>query len=247
MDHVLGLREAEDLLDEPEGRQIGIFIHELLKEVYAPLVGKAFIIDDTFEVRARKLCDERFAAGLARSMRSEAFLLKAVIDHRLKAFFEKERERAAEVEEILGVEWPLQGEMQLSIGTVGFRCVVDRVERRRDGSVAIMDYKTGGGGQCPKKAFPLSEELSRDILFKDLRSFQLPLYLYFVSQKYPQARIVAEIHNLRETKVEAFPEAAVNAPHADFLAPFIKAVDFVVSEILAPDKSFEDRDLKNYD
>jgi ATP-dependent helicase/DNAse subunit B len=247
MDHVLALRENEDLLDEPEGRQIGIFIHELLKEVYLPLIGKQFVIDDTFEARAQKICDDRFAAGLARSMRSEAFLVKAVIDHRLKVFLERERERAAEIEELLGVEWPLEGEIPMSVGMVSFKCVVDRVERRRDGSIVIMDYKTGGGEQCPKKSFSLTEDLTREGLFKDLRSFQLPLYFYFVSQKYPQARLLTEIHNLREAKVEAFPDAAVNAPHADFLVPFLNAADFVIAEILDPAKPFLDDDLRNYD
>jgi hypothetical protein len=125
--------------------------------------------------------------------------------------------------------------------------VVDRVERRRDGSIVIIDYKTGGGEQCPKTSFLPAGELSREGLFRDLRSFQLPLYFYFVSQHYPQARLLTEIHNLREAKVEAFPDTAVSAPHQDFLSPFLKAAEYVVSEILDPSKPFLDDDLKNYD
>lgn len=244
--YVLGLKETEDLLDEPDGRQIGTFLHELLKDAFAPLVHKPFTITDEVEKRLLKLYAEKFSVTFARTMRSDAFLLKAVIDHRLKVFLEKERESAVDVEEIIYLEEPFESAIPLCVGPVRFHSVVDRVDRLKDGTILLIDYKTGGGDQLPKRDFSAEEELSRERIFEEVRSFQVPLYYFLLSRKFPDARIRAELYNLREAKRDSFPKDAT-ASHQELLRPFLKALDFVVSEILDPAKPFVDDDLRKYD
>ena len=60
MNYVLGLREQEDLLDEPEARQVGTFIHELLEEAFKPFLGKGVNIDHRFRDRFIKMFEDRF-------------------------------------------------------------------------------------------------------------------------------------------------------------------------------------------
>ena len=38
--YVLGLQEQDDLLDEPDARQVGTFIHGVLEDVFSPLFAK---------------------------------------------------------------------------------------------------------------------------------------------------------------------------------------------------------------
>ena len=59
--YVLGLRETEDLLDEPEARQVGTFIHELLEEAFKPFLKKAPQISDAFRQRFIALFEQHFA------------------------------------------------------------------------------------------------------------------------------------------------------------------------------------------
>lgn len=244
--HVLGLREADDLLDEPDGRQIGNYLHELLEEAYKPLLRRPFVIDDAFGRRLARLAQEKFDATLARSMRSDAFLLKAVIDHRLKVFLEKEREAAEGVEQVLFLEHPFESLISLGGRDVHFYCKVDRVDRLKDGTVLVIDYKSGGGDRLPRPDAVRSGPFSRERLFNDLRSFQLPLYYYFLSREFPRDRVLTELFNLREAKREAFPKASV-AGHDEFLRPYLEALEYVVAEILDPKVPFIDDDLQSFD
>ncbi|MBF0569532.1 MAG: PD-(D/E)XK nuclease family protein [Candidatus Omnitrophica bacterium] len=244
--HVLGLKEAEDLLDEPDGRLIGTFLHGLLKEAYAPLLRRPFVIDDAFAKRLTDLCAERFAETFLKSMRSDAFLLKAVIDHRLKVFLEKERDSEPRVQEILYLEQSFEAAISLAAGPIRFHCVVDRVDRLKDGTILLMDYKTGGGDLLPRKDFGAEEDLSRKALFKDLRSFQIPLYYYFLSREFPQEHISAEIYNLREAKRDSFSRG-ISASHDEVLKPYLKALDHVIFEIMDPNVPFVDDPIKRYE
>ena len=60
MNYVLGLREHEDLLDEPDARHVGTFIHELLEEEFKPFLGKKPNIDQKFQKRFMKNFEDRF-------------------------------------------------------------------------------------------------------------------------------------------------------------------------------------------
>ncbi|NTV30253.1 MAG: hypothetical protein HGA80_09255 [Candidatus Omnitrophica bacterium] len=244
--YVLGLKETEDLLDEPDGRQIGTFLHELLQETFQPMLRRPFVLDDAFEQRLFRLCEEKFRATFARTMRSDAFLLKAVLDHRLKVFLEKEREGAAAVAEVLCLEQAFESRIRLAGSDLRFYCVLDRVDRLRDGTILLIDYKTGTSDRLPRKDFGLDVPLSRERIFRDLRSFQIPLYYYFLTREFPGECVRAELFNLRESKREAFPGTPVTSPE-DFLQPYMQALDHVVSEILDPQVPFRDDDLKNYD
>ncbi|MBF0486059.1 MAG: PD-(D/E)XK nuclease family protein, partial [Candidatus Omnitrophica bacterium] len=240
--YCLGLKENEDLLDEPDGRQIGNFIHELLKEAFTPLLKKPFVMDEEASQRLNKLFEKKFEAEFTRSMRSDAFLLKAVIAHRLKVFMDKEQDRAPLVSQILHIEQAFESAIPLSGRAVRCYSVVDRVDLLKDGTVCLIDYKTGGNDRLPKKDFDASGGLSRELIFKDVSSFQMPLYYYFLSMAYPQARIQTQLYHLREARLEAFPKAPV-AAHEEFLKPYLKALDFLITEIMDPQKPFIDDDL----
>jgi hypothetical protein len=93
----------------------------------------------------------------------------------------------------------------------------------------------------------LPEKLTREAVFESVGSFQLPLYIHFVSENYPEARINAALYSLRESNLKPLFKEKDPLPAArDFLAPYWNALNFVISEILDPQIPFEDNPLKKY-
>lgn len=82
--------------------------------------------------------------------------------------------------DLIGVEVPFE----IVIGTALIRGYIDRLERLRDGSVQVVDYKTG------KSRY--------EVAAKDApQDLQLGIYALAVSQMYPHTVIRAELYYLR--------------------------------------------------
>jgi CRISPR/Cas system-associated exonuclease Cas4 (RecB family) len=245
--YVLGLKETEDLLDEPETREVGIFVHELLEDTFRPFIGQKPVIDGKFRNCFQKLFEERFDERFGKLMKSEAFLLKNVLQVRLKQFLDKE-ERAGErelrnVTRTLALEERFDDLLDLSCGPIKFVYKMDRIDRLEDGSVLVLDYKTGGVDLMPRKveaveAMPLERTGIRDTV----RSFQVPMYFYHLTQKYPGERINAAFYNLRTMELKSFLNPKEAAETVKINEVFFKALDFILREILDPKIPFQPDD-----
>ncbi len=177
--YVLGLREQEDLLDAPEGADIGSFVHAVLEDAYRPYLGSTPDTGPAFEASCMKLLDERFRDTFERTMRPDSFLIKEVLHLRIGQFLENERRRS--VERVLALEERF--ERTLRAGSHDIRCTarVDRIDLCA-GAVLILDYKTGSVGNLPETD-PVkiaAAGYTRQALRKSVKSFQLPLYLALV-------------------------------------------------------------------
>lgn len=238
--YVLGLKENEDLLDEPEARHIGTFIHELLEEVYKPFLLKKPVIDLRFQQRVLGKFEERFNDTFLKSMKADSFLLKAVLLERLKRFLENEqRNPDRQVEELLHLEQRFCETIPLSRGEIKFSYVVDRVDRMIDGTVMIVDYKTGSLDQMPVGMDRIeAASLSRTSIFENVRSFQVPLYFHYLNTHFKGVVVNAALYNLRTLEFKKFidPKASCDRQQMDHL--LMTALDFVVSEILDPEVDF---------
>jgi len=245
--YVLGLREEEDLLDEPDAILVGTFLHEILQEIYTPFLDRPLVIDAAFEERLWKIFERRFQDRFVRRMRSDAFLVRSVMEHKLRYFLEAERARVPFVEKIIGLERDFAGTIDLASGPYAFKARVDRVEEMKGGGLLVIDYKTGSTDEMAPAVLELPAKLSREAIFESVGSFQLPLYIHFVSENYPEARINAALYSLRESNLKPLFKEKDPVPAArDFLAPYWNALNFVISEILDPQIPFEDNPLKKY-
>ena len=249
MTYVLGLREERDLLDEPDAAFIGDFMHKLLEEAYRPFVGRSPVIDESFAKRLRAIFDRRFVETFERKMRSDAFLVRTVMEHKLDRFVEVERERAPFIAKIVGLEEEIAGFLELpSAGRIAFKARVDRIEELKGGGLLVLDYKTGSSDRLPPKELQLPDDPSREDLFKKVRSLQLPLYMHFVSQHLGCERVNAGLYSLRESQCNLiFKEKDSIPPVSEYCTPFLQAADEVLSGILDLQIPFVDDDLKNYD
>ncbi len=195
--YVLGLKEREDSLQDPDGADIGTFLHSLLEETFGGFLGKRPLVDGRFRDLFFGVFEKRFDPELGRRMKADAFMVKEIMRHRLERFLSSERTRP--VASILALEKDFRGSILLGGLEVSFKARVDRIDSLADGSLLVLDYKTGGG-EVPGSRFrftgaaPLREEIK-----KEVGSFQLPVYMYFASRDYPEVRLVnAALYSLRD-------------------------------------------------
>ncbi|HRZ40178.1 MAG TPA: PD-(D/E)XK nuclease family protein, partial [Candidatus Omnitrophota bacterium] len=176
--YVLGLREREDLLSEPENREVGVLVHEVLEEAFRPMIGKAFMVDEKFRNHVQKIFISRYNNSFGKRLRADAFLLKAVIEERIGRLLDFEAGRP--VAEVLHVESEFTEDVVLPHATVKFVYRVDRVDLMRDGTVMVLDYKTGVSDILPQGAEEIRRmEFTRDSIAEHVKSFQLPLYMHY--------------------------------------------------------------------
>ena len=235
--YVLGLKEKEDFLEEPEGLHVGKFIHELLEETFKRFVGKSPRIDKKFRDYFLKTFSDRFDDFFARRMKRDSFLLREVMEYRLKKFLDREQER--DVKEIVCLERKFETSNLISY--------IDRIDRLKDGSLFIIDYKTGGNLLVPKDIKKMEAmELTRESIKDTIRSFQLPLYLYLVRKTYKNDCVRSGLYSLKDLEIVSFPKEKESDrrshPFRDTLEHAldicIKALEFIIAEILNPEIDF---------
>lgn len=238
--YVLGLREQEDLLDEPEARHVGTFVHELLEETFRPFLNKQPQIDTKFRDAFFSRFDERFEERFGKSMRGDAFLLKKVVHERLSRFLENEAENPyRRVRSILHLESRFEEVIPLSCGPVRFAYIVDRVDELADGTVMIIDYKTGSVDVMPQ-AYDKVEtlELSRESIRDTIQSFQIPLYFHYLHKQFAGRPINAALYNLRTMTVSRYVDKKMEADYERLNKAFLRALDFIMTEIFNPQIDF---------
>ena len=236
--YVLGLEEKEKLPEDPESREIGTFIHQLLDNVFAGFIGRKPEIDRKFRRGFFKIFDERFKKTFSRRMRSGSFLLEEVMRFKLERFLDfEESSPERNVGEILYLERKFKEKLEFGGVSFDFTYVVDRVDRLQDGSVLILDYKTGSDTQKPQRIALLENmEPERKSIKERLKSFQLPLYYYFEKKKYKEENLNAALYSLRNPKLTYFPDK--NSDTDKTIEICLKAVDFTLQEILDAEKTF---------
>ena len=249
MNYVLGLREQEDLLDEPEARHVGTFIHELLEESFKPFVNKAPKIDKAFRNHFKEIFERKFETTFAKTMRSDSFLLRSVIVERLNQFLDNEQfNEERQVEEILYLENRFNDVISLPAGDMKFRYVVDRVDKLKDGTVMIVDYKTGSTDSLPRAIDQIQRlSLSRQAIYENIKSFQAPLYFYYLSKQFPDEPINVALYNLRTLDLRKFIGPKMTLDSRKINDVFLNALNFIIEEILNPDMAFEeDKDSSTF-
>jgi len=235
--YLLGLQENEDLLDAPGAAHIGTFIHQLLEETFKEFKGKKPVIDAKFRRYFSKKMQEKFENSLARRMRSDSFLLREIIDNRLNKFLDNEAQRP--VAKIICLEEERRGTITLNNELMQFKYTVDRIDELTDKSIVIIDYKTGGADIMPKRLdVLLNMAMSRESIRDNIKSFQLPLYYYFVAKDFPQSRVNAQTYNLRTCQRKDFICQEDSLRKEEVMQVCLRALSALFAELFDPDIAF---------
>jgi CRISPR/Cas system-associated exonuclease Cas4 (RecB family) len=238
---VLGLKETEAFLEEPEASDVGTFIHHVCEEAFKQFVGKPPCIDTAFKKYFFNVLDDKFEKEFVRKMKSDAFLMKEVIDLRLSRFLEHEARR--EVKTLECVEKVFEDTIRSGAKDYRFKAKIDRIDRLSDESLLIIDYKTGSSDIMPSVSRLIQEGcVSRQALKKSVKSFQLPLYYYLVSRTEKDVKMNAVLYNIRDPKgFEAgrlFKNEETLSQRKEILDIFMEALGFILKEITDRDVPF---------
>jgi len=230
--YVLGLRTKDDLLEDPESRHIGIFIHDLLQETFACFIGKKPVIDLHFRKYFQKIYESRFNLTFGNAFRSDTFLMETVLKTRLERFLDQEAVRCeTEVKKVVYIERKFEDVIPLSVGEAHLIYRVDRVDELMDGSLLILDYKTGGMDAFPKAISQIEEhKFSRTYIRDYIKSFQMPLYLHYFQKLYPQHQVNSALYHLRTMALDKFLSQHQMNDKVHF-SSYLKALDFMMGEI----------------
>jgi hypothetical protein len=244
--YVLGLEEKEDLLEEPEARDIGTFIHELLEEAFKPFKGRRPVIDGTFRAYFNQMLEQKFQQTFAQKMKSDSFLLKEIVMLRMKNFLQKEEQR--DIEKIVSLEEEDSSDINLNCGKFKFKYRIDRIDKMSDGSLLIIDYKTGSTDLKPSSFDKIeSKGFTRQIMKKTIKSFQLPLYYYFVGEKHSDCVINAAFYNLKNSTLTTFLKNEDLSAKDRINAVFTKGLNAIFQELLDVNLRFTaDEENVNY-
>ncbi len=240
--YVLGLRIKDDLLDDPQSRQVGTFIHDLLEEAFKVFLNKTPVIDEQFNRFFQKIYQARFDAVFGKAGRSDTFLMKTVLEARLERFIKEEADRCLkQVDKVLFIERKFEDSLQLGAHRLKLSYRVDRVDLLKDGTVLLLDYKTGGAEVMPKgidliEHLPMTRENIRD----HIKSFQMPLYVHYLSRQYPNQPVNAALYHLRTMDMQYFMAGDVRGQIERSMPVYLKALQATVEEILNPDLPFKD-------
>jgi ATP-dependent helicase/nuclease subunit B len=245
--YVLGLREREDVLDEMEAADVGTFLHELLEEVFTPYIGKQPVIDAAFRKKFQEILDRRFSDVFERSMKSDAFLLREVINVRMQAFLEHEGRR--QVSRIVSLEKEYLGKIATHAGVFACKARIDRIDVMNDSSVLVIDYKSGSADIMPGvDPDRIAQADGREELKAVVKSFQLPLYLHLVDTQsgFPTVKTNAGLYSLRDIGATAkatgmkllLSKPEYVARKNEIMDAFMDALGRLFSEILNPELAF---------
>ncbi len=152
--HVLRLFPLEAVDTPPGAADRGTFIHEAIGE-FTKTFADALPADVTRELVAR---GEKHFAPLKDYEEARAFWWTRFL--RIAGWFQGwERERRAGATKIFA---ELSGKHSIALGKAGFLLTAraDRIERRADGSYAILDYKTGQPPTEPQVRSGLAPQLT---------------------------------------------------------------------------------------
>ncbi len=233
--YVQGLKETEDLLTEPEGVDVGIFVHDLLENTFKRFIGKKPVIDEEFKKYFHNYFSAFFKKYFANRLEDSSFLLERVLEHRLDVFLNSEKRR--DVKKIIGLEKLFEGSARAAGSDIKLKARVDRTDEIENGHILIIDYKTGASDQLPVKSAVENPVMkTREEIKTNIRSIQLPLYACLAREMLPGLRINACLYNIRNSETKMLFKKDEDAKEK--IEGFRETINNLLSEILDPSIPF---------
>jgi len=228
--YALGLKDTQDMLDEPGAKDIGNFFHELLEETWRKFINKTPLINKNFKLMFMRVFEDKFSHSLARRMKADSFLLKGIIKNRLKKFLAEEKKR--DVLRVICVEEKFKSVINIDGLSLNFIAKVDRIDELRNGNLVILDYKTGNVNLTPVNSGKLQEmDFSRESIKEKIKSFQLPLYYHIVQQYFPNKELSAQLYSLRTLARKQFIADTDKSHKADIISVCMEALRIILKEL----------------
>ncbi|MDR1941592.1 MAG: PD-(D/E)XK nuclease family protein, partial [Endomicrobium sp.] len=181
--YVCGLDDEETEISKDAGaREIGVFVHDFLKEAFCAGLKYSLINSEAFKLKFDALFEDIFKKSVFVN-RQDSYFVKKVLQYRLEKFLYEERQRD------FGVVCECEKEFRAKISCAdktefNLTAKIDRIDEK-DGSYTIIDYKTSSQDCVIKpRIFDLSrKDFDRKYLQSAVSSLQLPMYEYVFGQQ----------------------------------------------------------------
>ncbi len=242
--YVAGFHEQNELTEHIAHDTFGSAVHGTLELLYKELEGKVVSEDDLHAMlpKVKPLLEAQFREQLSLDESPEGRNLLAfevgltyvnrVIHADLATL------RTGQAITIVKLEEELKGTVDIEGRTVNIKGFADRIDRLSDGTLRIIDYKTGGKSKVTRVT---SEEDFRGKEGMD-HFFQLLMYGLMYAQKHGPENIRPAIfyvrHNemVKELVVELDKQPMLtDQPLVDFAR---ERITEVITELLSPDAAF---------
>ncbi len=201
--YVLSLDERIEIGKEVSGSDIGSFIHEFLKSVFYEGLSRSDLQETGFEREYMDKLERQFENAFNLKFREDAFLIKKVLMHRMKALLAFETGR--QYKNIYSCEKKYKSSIETESGNYVTECIIDRIDII-DGGYLILDYKTGNVN-APVVSRNFQELLpgfKRENIKKAVRSLQLPLYKYIFEQNERKKAENCGIYDIKKAEIIDF-------------------------------------------
>jgi ATP-dependent helicase/nuclease subunit B len=234
--HALRLEEKEEASGDLDSADVGLFVHDVLRKFYEPMVETKLDAGTLEPDRMEQLVEELFAERFGAEPAGAAVLLKIRIQKQLKALLTDYQLPVLKDGEVV-----LKGvEEKIEMDAFGYRVEgrIDRIEQRGERTV-IIDYKTG---RRPSRK-PLNERIldsnEREKWSEAILSLQLPMYLLIYAKHTGIALeyIVPAYLHLGESRLSRDSEAPFLEGVADrghCLEELRKIIELLLKEINDP-------------
>ncbi|MBN1899051.1 MAG: PD-(D/E)XK nuclease family protein, partial [Spirochaetes bacterium] len=197
----LKFEAKKEISDDIEVTDRGLLIHHILQDTFRPFMNRK-ISPELFGLvheEMKKALDNHFKN---RIVTGEFYLFKEMALSKLTDFLKMDLENNFIIKHI-------EEEIQLDVDLGGIKLPckgrIDRIDYYPDtGKYMIVDYKTGGGTQYSAAAVLRTDMGNKEEIHKNIKTFQLPLYLYLFHKKFsiPMGDIDAKLIWLQKNEEE---------------------------------------------
>ena len=201
--HVLSVSETEELEESVANHTLGIVIHNTLEELYTPYVSKALTVKNIERMQGahKQVLQKHFENQLGKSSHTTGknLLLFTAAAYSISRVLEADKKDILSGSriELLGLEEHRVVTRNYSAlqHPITFHGVVDRIDRK-DGTLRILDYKTGQTNQKELRLAEISDCLSDPVYGK---SFQVLFYSMLWAEEDPNTPFFAGVISLKNT------------------------------------------------
>lgn len=205
--YIARIEEPDPFEENINSAKLGTAIHDTLEELYLPFVGRALVESELTE--RKKLVAEKLQFHFKEQLKTREDLTgedllafevaKVYVQRVIKR--DIEQLKSGNVITIVGLEKELLRDVMVTFGekkfTVRLKGLADRIDRLSDGTVRVIDYKTGSF----RKRFEIKSKDDFERSDTD-NAFQMLTYLYAFAPELSAEKMTATGFYLRSKDIE---------------------------------------------
>ncbi len=193
---VCGLREPDELDNDVAANDFGTWFHGVMEDLYRPYLNKQLTASDIDDIAAHLptlLAD----MPILEAVKNDRLLMN-VLEQYATSMLLFDRDNTPFT--IIGLEKEHATTLPLNNGREArLKGTIDRIDMMPDGTIRVIDYKTG---KSPNTYNDMDELFDTESNKHNSYALQTLLYCYFYEQEHNETRIEPHLYNIRKVSAE---------------------------------------------